>query len=66
VLRAAIGDDGTGAVWERLASDGREVLRLAFVEARQLEHPCIADEQVLLGLLRHGTSGAAALLRDQS
>lgn len=63
LLRAAIGDDGVGAYWERLTPDGREVLRLAFVEARELGHPCLADEHVLLGLLRHGNSGAAVLLR---
>ncbi|MPZ24564.1 MAG: hypothetical protein GEU28_13755, partial [Dehalococcoidia bacterium] len=43
--------------------DGREVIRLAFVEARELGHPCLADEHVLLGLLRHGTSPAAALFQ---
>jgi hypothetical protein len=31
-LRSAIGDDGTGAMWARLTADGRQVLRLAFVE----------------------------------
>jgi Clp amino terminal domain, pathogenicity island component len=65
LLRAAAGDDGTGAVWERLTPGGREVLRLAFAEARELGHPCIADEHILLGLLRHGSSPAAALLRAQ-
>ncbi len=65
LLRAAIGDDGVGGTWERLTPDGREVLRLAFVEVRELGHPCLADEHVLLGLLRHGTSEAAALLRAQ-
>src|SRR5215207_998252 len=62
LLRAATRDDGTGAMWERLTPDGRQVLRLAFVEARELGHPCMADEHVVLGLLRHGTSPAAALL----
>jgi hypothetical protein len=65
LLRAAIGDDGVGAIWERLTPDGREVVRLAFIEARELGHPCLADEHVLLGLLRHGTSQAAALLQAQ-
>lgn len=36
---------------------------MAYVEARDLGHPCLADEHLLLGLLRDGTSGAAALLR---
>ena len=62
LLRAVIGDDGTGAVWPRLTPEGQEVIRLAFAEARDLGHPCMADEHVLLGLLRHGNSQAAALL----
>jgi ATP-dependent Clp protease ATP-binding subunit ClpA len=63
VARAAIGDDGTGAVWPRLTLDGRAVIDLAFAESRELGHPCMAGEHLLLGLLRHGTSPAAALLR---
>ncbi len=63
VVRAATDDDGTGAVWPRLTPDGRTVLDLAFAEARELGHPCMAGEHVLLGLLRHGTSPAAVLLR---
>ncbi len=62
LLRAVIGDDGTGVVWPRLTPEGQEVIRLAFAEARDLGHPCMADEHVLLGLLRHGNSQAAALL----
>lgn len=62
LLRAATGDDGTGGMWDRLSPDGRQVIRLAFVEARELGHPCMADEHVLLGLLRHDTSPAATLL----
>lgn len=64
VVRAATGDDGTGGWWKRLAPDGRAALRLAFVEVRELGHPCLGAEHVLLGVLRHGTSGAAALVRD--
>jgi len=63
LLRAAIGDDGTGAVWPRLTAEGQEIIRLAFAEARALGHPCIADEHRLMGLLRHGDNEAAALLR---
>jgi hypothetical protein len=55
-LRALIGDDGMGAMWDRLTPDGRQVLRLALAEARESGHPCIADEHVLLAVLRHGTS----------
>ena len=61
-LRAAFGDDGTGGMWDRLAPDGRQVLRFAFLEARELGHACMADEHVLLGVLRHGDSQAATLL----
>jgi hypothetical protein len=40
----------------RLTPDGHEVPRLAFVEACELGRPCLADERVLLVLLRHGTA----------
>jgi ATP-dependent Clp protease ATP-binding subunit ClpA len=63
VVRAATGDDGTDAMWSRLTPDGRAVIDLAFAESRELGHACMAGEHVLLGLLRHGTSPAAALLR---
>ena len=59
-LRAAIGDDGTGPLWRRLNRDGREMIRLAYVEAREFGHPGIADEHLVLGLLRHGTGPARA------
>src|SRR5688572_9631152 len=65
LLRAATGDDEAGPAWDRLTADGREIMRLAYVEARELGHPCLADEHVLLGVLRHGSSRAAALLRNQ-
>jgi ATP-dependent Clp protease ATP-binding subunit ClpA len=65
MLLAMIGDDGTGPMWQRLTPDGQDVIQLAYEEARQLGHPCLADEHVLLGLLRHGTSQAAALLRAE-
>ena len=61
---AVVGDDGTGPMWQRLSPDGRQVLRLANLEARELGHPCIADEHLLLGILRHGTDPTAALLRE--
>ncbi|HZE50488.1 MAG TPA: Clp protease N-terminal domain-containing protein, partial [Jatrophihabitantaceae bacterium] len=50
-------------MWGRLTPDGREVVRLAYLEARELGHPGMADEHVLLGLLRHG-GAAAELLED--
>jgi hypothetical protein len=62
LLLAAIGDDGTGPLWRQLTPTGREVLRLAHLEARELRHPCLAGEHILLGLLREGSSPAAALL----
>jgi hypothetical protein len=65
LLLALIGDDGTGPMWQRLTPDSREVIQLAYKEARELDHPCLADEHVLLGLLRHGSSQAAALLRAE-
>jgi|SRR5215207_5203674 len=49
-------------MWDRLTPEGREVVRLAYVEARELGHPCLADEHVLLGLLRHRTNRAGELL----
>jgi ATP-dependent Clp protease ATP-binding subunit ClpA len=63
LLRAATGDDGTGGVWPRLTPDGQKVIDLAFAESRELGHPCMAGEHLLLGILRHGDSPAAALLR---
>jgi hypothetical protein len=64
-LLAVIGDDGTGPMWQRLSRDGLQVLAMAAREARELGHPCTADEHLLLGILRHGTSPTATLLRDQ-
>ena len=64
-LLAVIGDDGTGPMWRRLSPDGLRVLAMASREARDLGHPCTADEHVLLGILRDGTSPTAALLREQ-
>src|SRR4051812_24172716 len=64
VLYGAMGDDGAGNYWRRFTPAGRDVIRHAFVEARELGHPCIADEHVLLGVLRHGQSRGAVLLAD--
>jgi ATP-dependent Clp protease ATP-binding subunit ClpA len=63
LVAAAIGEDGTGGIWERLTPDSRDVIRLAYLEANELGHPCLADEHVLLGLLRQHSSQAAALLQ---
>jgi hypothetical protein len=59
-----IGDDGTGSMWQRLSRDGLQMLAMASLEARELGHPCTADEHLLLGILRHGTNPTAALLRE--
>lgn len=64
-LRRAMGDDEYPNMWDRLTPDGRAVIRLAFAGARESGHPCMADEHVLLGLLHHGSSRAAALLRAE-
>ena len=61
-LLAVIGDDGVGPMWARLDRNGLQVMRLAGEEARDLGHPGIADEHILLGVLRDGTSPAAAML----
>jgi ATP-dependent Clp protease ATP-binding subunit ClpA len=58
-----IGDDRVGPVWDRLDPDARAVMRLASIERRDLGHSGLADEHIVLGLLRHGTSPAARLLR---
>jgi ATP-dependent Clp protease ATP-binding subunit ClpA len=63
-LWAVIGDDRIGVVWDRLDGDAREVMRLAGIERRELGHPALADEHIVLGLLRHGTSPAARLLGE--
>ncbi|MGZ4460266.1 MAG: Clp protease N-terminal domain-containing protein [Nocardioidaceae bacterium] len=62
-LPAVVGEDGTAVVWPRLNPESREIVRLAFAEAQTLGHPCLADEHLLLGLLRQGRSQAAAVLR---
>jgi ATP-dependent Clp protease ATP-binding subunit ClpA len=46
----------------RMTPQAREVVRLAYLESRELGHPILADEHVLLGLLRHGEGRAAELL----
>jgi hypothetical protein len=51
LLRAAANDDGSAAWHDRLTPDAWQVIRLAAIEARELGHPCIAEEHVLLGLL---------------
>lgn len=56
-LRRLIGDDGTGDFWRRLDPDARLIVRDAFREAKDLGHPCLADEHLLLALLRQRDRG---------
>lgn len=49
----------------RMTPQAREVVRLAYLESRELGHPVLADEHLLLGLLRHGEGRAAELLHRQ-
>jgi ATP-dependent Clp protease ATP-binding subunit ClpA len=51
-------------MWERLSPSAAQVMNLARDEAEQLGQDYIGDEHVLLGLLSHGVSRAAALLRE--
>lgn len=60
-------------MWERLSPDGAQVVRYAYMEAREFGHQLgrypwtysyIGDEHVLLGILRHGQGPAAQLLRN--
>jgi ATP-dependent Clp protease ATP-binding subunit ClpA len=62
-LRRLIGEDGTEHVWPRLTDTSWEVVRLAREEARTFGHPCLADEHLLLGILRHADNDAAVVLR---
>jgi len=64
LLAASVGEDGTAGIWGRLTPDSQEVIGLAYAEARELGHPGLADEHLLLGLLRHHRSRAATLLRS--
>lgn len=47
----------------RMTPPAREVVRLAYLESRELGHPILADEHLLLGVLRYGEGRAAELLR---
>lgn len=49
----------------RMTPEARAVVRLAYIESRELGHPVLADEHLLLGLLRHGEGRAAELLHQQ-
>lgn len=62
---AALGENLPGFPnwWDRLSPDGQQVMRLASKEARELGHAGLADEHILLALLRHETNPAATLLQ---
>jgi ATP-dependent Clp protease ATP-binding subunit ClpC len=51
-------------VFERFTDRARKVLTLAQDEARQLEHPFIGTEHILLGVLREGNGMGAEALRS--
>ncbi|MFI6291253.1 Clp protease N-terminal domain-containing protein [Nonomuraea sp. NPDC050790] len=56
-------------MWNRLSPEGAEVVRLAYVEARESgtapwTSSYIGDEHVLLAILRHGDGPAARLLAE--
>jgi ATP-dependent Clp protease ATP-binding subunit ClpA len=51
-------------VWDRLTPDARAVLDRALAEADRLGHGYLGDEHVLLGLLGHPQSPAAAVLAE--
>jgi hypothetical protein len=51
-------------LWERMSAPAAAVMKLAGEETRRLGQDYIGDEHVLLGLLRHGSGPAAALLTE--
>src|SRR6266516_3251376 len=50
-------------VFERFTQPARRVVALAEEEADRLRHGYIGPEHLLLGIVRHGDSGAAGVLR---
>jgi hypothetical protein len=50
--------------WERMSVPAAAVMEYAGLEAERLGQDYIGDEHVLLGLLRHGSGPAAALLAE--
>jgi ATP-dependent Clp protease ATP-binding subunit ClpA len=51
-------------MFERFTDPARNVVVIAQQEARQLRHPCIGTEHLLLALLDEGSGSTGALLRD--
>jgi hypothetical protein len=52
------------SLWERLSPQAGRVMELARDAAEELGQPYIGDEHVLIGLMQHGDSSAAGLLRE--
>jgi len=52
-------------MFERFTEASREVVVVAQQEARQLGHPCIGTEHLLLGLIHQPPNAVARLLRPQ-
>src|SRR6266516_2576513 len=50
-------------MFERFTQPARRVVALAEEEADRLRHGYIGPEHLLLGIVRHGDSGAAGVLR---
>jgi ATP-dependent Clp protease ATP-binding subunit ClpA len=51
-------------MFERFTAAARSVVLLARQEARELNHPCVGTEHLLLAMLDESSGGAATLLRD--
>jgi len=51
-------------VWDRLTVEARAVMDTALTEADELGHGYLGDEHILLGLLGHPQTPAAAVLRE--
>jgi hypothetical protein len=50
---------------QRPSRANQQIMRLAEVERRQLGHPYLGDEHLLLGVLAHGSNRAAAMLNER-
>ena len=51
-------------MWDRLTVEARAVMDTALTEADELGHGYLGDEHILLGLLGHPQTPAAAVLRE--
>jgi ATP-dependent Clp protease ATP-binding subunit ClpA len=51
-------------MFERFTAAARSVVIMAKQEARELNHPCVGTEHLLLAMLDESSGGTAGLLRD--